>query len=120
MLLIDDDPDVRAVAQVAIEVADGWTVITAPDGDTGAKLAADGDFDAVVVDVMMPGLDGKGTVRRLREHPASRATPVVLLTATPQTVDWEDELQVAGILPKPFDADRLASDIARICGWSQA
>ena len=117
VLLIDDDADIRAVARVAIEVADGWTVVTAPDGDTGARLAADGGFDAVIVDVMMPGLDGKATVSRLREQPASRELPVVLLTATPQAVDWEDELDVAGVLQKPFDAVRLASDIARICGW---
>jgi two-component system alkaline phosphatase synthesis response regulator PhoP len=117
LLLIDDDDDIRVIARVAIEAADGWTVTTASDGETGVALAADGAFDAVVVDLMMPGLDGEATIRRLRAQPATQQTPIVLMTASPEIVDWDDELGVAGIVRKPFDAISLPADIGRLCGW---
>ncbi|MBC7372379.1 MAG: response regulator [Frankiales bacterium] len=120
VLLVDDEPDVRAVARLSLELVGGWEVLEAPDGLTAVELARREFLDAVVLDVMMPGTDGPATFRLLAEDPRTASIPVVMLTAR---VDREDREQwlamgVRGVLAKPFEPLQLAADIAVLLGWS--
>jgi CheY-like chemotaxis protein len=77
--------------------------------------------EAILLDVMMPGMDGPTTVERLREDPATATIPVILLTAKVQPSElraWE-RLDLAGVIAKPFDPMTLASKVAALLGWDR-
>jgi len=116
--LIDDEDDVREVAQMSLEMVAQWDVLTARSGAEGVLLAASDQPDAIVLDVMMPGMDGSATFSHLQANPATRHIPVVLLTAKilDPAVDLF-ALEVATIIRKPFDPMRLPSQIASALGW---
>lgn len=120
VLIVDDEDDIREVAQLSLEMTTGWEVITAASGAEGVTRAATERPDAILLDVMMPELDGPATFERLQANPATREIPVVLLTAKVQAADQRrlSELGVAGVLSKPFDPMRLAADLAGVLGWS--
>ena len=116
ILLVDDENDIREVAALSLEAIGGWRVSSASDGGRGVALALAERPDAILLDVMMPGLDGPATVVRLREDPQTRDIPVILLTAKAQGADRRRfaELDVAGTLTKPFDPMTLPDQIAAI------
>lgn len=119
ILLVDDEPDIREVAQVSLETTTDWEVETAGSArEALAKIEA-GGIDGVLLDVMMPDMDGPTLFRKLRSAHATRKLPVVLLTAKVQPSDKArfDEMGVAGVIPKPFDPLRLAGQIAEILEW---
>ena len=118
VLLIDDEDDVREVAQICLEMVANWEVTTARSGAEGVALAASDQPDAIVLDVMMPEMDGSATFSHLQANPATRHIPVVLLTAKmlDPTAD-RFALEVATIIPKPFDPMRLPAQIASALGW---
>ena len=117
VLLVDDEDDIREIARMSLTAVAGWEVVTAASGrealDAGAASAP---FDAVLLDVMMPGLDGPSTLPLLREQAWGRDVPVVFLTAKVQPADRRalEELGAAGIVAKPFDPMTLAGDIEAI------
>ncbi|NTV39927.1 MAG: response regulator [Demequinaceae bacterium] len=115
ILLIDDEPDIRAVARLAIEVVAGWECVEAESGLAGLDVARASAPDAVLIDVMMPGLDGFATASAFRSDTELCGLPLVLLTA--KTLDDNVEWLVDGVLAKPFDPMTLGKDIARILGW---
>ncbi|MEJ7786203.1 MAG: response regulator [Solirubrobacteraceae bacterium] len=116
ILLVDDEDDIREVAALSLEAIGGWRVSTASDGGRGVASALAERPDAILLDVMMPGLDGPATVVRLCEDPQTRDIPVILLTAKAQGADRRRfaELDVAGTLTKPFDPMTLPDQIAAI------
>jgi CheY-like chemotaxis protein len=119
VLLIDDEDDVREVAQISLEMVANWDVTTARSGAEGVALAASDQPDAIVLDVMMPGMDGSATFSHLQANPATRHIPVVLLTAKIlDPITDRFALEVATIIPKPFDPMRLPGQIASALGWS--
>jgi len=120
LLVVDDDDDIRALARIALERLGGHEVRDAASGQAALDAAAESAPDAIVIDVMMPGMDGPETVRRLRADPRTAEIPVVLLTAKVQAADrrFFADLDVQGVLPKPFDPLRLAADVADRLGWS--
>src|SRR5260370_36294538 len=81
VLLIDDEDDVREVAQLSLEMVANWDVVTASSGAAGVALAARDQPNAIVLDVMMPGMDGSATYGQLQANPATRHISAVLLTA---------------------------------------
>ncbi len=119
ILVIDDDEDIQDVAQVALEVVGGWEVITASSGIEGLSLAATEHPDAILLDVMMPDLDGIATLKQLKTNPATQTIPVILLTAKVQSSDRDRfaELDIIAIIPKPFKTMLLANQVAEILGW---
>ena len=119
VLIVDDEADIREVAALSLEMTAGWEVRTASSGAEGLAMAAADGPDAILLDVMMPDMDGPTTYERLRASPATAAIPVVLLTAKVQAADHRrfHELGVAGVLSKPFDPMRLAGDLAGLLGW---
>jgi CheY-like chemotaxis protein len=120
ILVIDDEDDIREVAALSLETVAGWQVFTANSGTQGLARAIEHQPDAILLDVMMPGMDGPTTFRELRKNPATAKIPVLLLTAKVQSSDQRRfaDLGVEAILLKPFDPMTLSNQIASVLGWS--
>jgi CheY-like chemotaxis protein len=119
ILIVDDEDDIREVVQVSLEIVAGWQVLTASSGAAGLKMASLAQPDAILLDVMMPDMDGPTTFQKLQADPAIRHIPVVLLTAKLQSTDRKRfaELGVAGVLAKPFDPLKLAGQVRNALHW---
>src|SRR6202789_1294436 len=120
ILIIDDEDDIREVAALSLETVAGWRVFMANSGSQGLARAIEQQPDAILLDVMMPGMDGPTTFRELRKNPATARIPVVLLTAKVQTNDQKRfaDLGVEAVLLKPFDPLTLASQMEKVLGGS--
>jgi len=120
LLLIDDDDDIREVAQLALEVGTDWRILTAASGSEGIELARDVCPDAILLDVMMPVLDGPATLEQLRGDDRTREIPVVFLTAKarPAERDRLAGLSISGVLAKPFDPLELPEQLRITLGWA--
>jgi two-component system, OmpR family, response regulator len=117
LLLVEDDESIRAIARLSLERIGGWSVVDAPCGEDALQiLTAGADFDAVVMDVMMPGLDGPATLRRLQDDGLLTNTPVVFLTAKTQRAERErlNTLGAVGVIAKPFDPMTLPEELERL------
>ncbi len=110
ILIIDDEDDIREVAALSLETVAGWEVAMASSGAQGLARAAEYRPDAILLDVMMPGMDGPSTFRELRKNPATAQIPVLLLTAKVQSNDQRRfaDLGVEAVLFKPFDPMTLS------------
>ena len=119
ILIIDDEDDIREVAAMSLESVAGWEVIMASSGAQGLVRAAEYLPDAILLDVMMPGMDGPTTFRELRKNPRTARIPVLLLTAKVQSTDQRRfaDLGVEAVLFKPFDPMTLSTQIAAALGW---
>lgn len=117
--MIDDEDDIREVAQMSLEALGGWRVSTADCGATGLVRAAAERPDVILLDVMMPDMDGPATFQRLRADPVTAGIPVVLLTAKVRSVDRQvfTALGVDAVLSKPFDPVTLSDEILEALGW---
>jgi CheY-like chemotaxis protein len=120
ILIIDDEDDIREVAALSLESIAGWDVSTASSGAEGMRLASQNAPDAILMDVMMPAMDGPTTFKEMQKDPALAGIPVVLLTAKVQGVDQRRfaGLGVAAVLFKPFDPLTLADQMSAALGWS--
>lgn len=120
ILIIDDEDDIREVASLSLEATAGWQVITASSGARGIELAKQHQPDAILMDVMMPDVDGPTTFRQMQQTPEILHIPVLLLTAKVQGVDKRRfaDLGVAAVLFKPFDPLTLAEQITRALNWN--
>jgi len=119
VLLVDDDDAIREVAQASLELVGGWEVEAASTGLEALDRCASDPPDAILLDVMMPRMDGPTTFALLQADPRTRDVPVVLLTAKVQPSErrrWE-ALGVVGVLSKPFDPLALAGQVAELLGW---
>ncbi len=117
LLLVDDAPDIREIARLSLERIGGWSVVAVASGREALEAqASDGPFDAVLLDVMMPDMDGPTTLRRLRDAGLAAATPVVFLTAKAQAADRRrlGFTGAIGVIAKPFDPLLLAEELAKI------
>jgi CheY-like chemotaxis protein len=119
ILIIDDEDDIREVAALSLEATAGWEILAAHSGLEGIRAAAQERPDAILMDVMMPGMDGPTTFRQMQQNPDIARIPVLLLTAKVQGVDQRRfaDLGVAGVLFKPFDPMTLAQEISHALGW---
>src|ERR1700747_1966083 len=119
ILIIDDEDDIREVAALSLETVAGWDVAMASSGAQGLARAAEYRPDAILLDVMMPGMDGPSTFRELRKNPATAQIPVLLLTAKGQrtTQGRFAARGVEAVLFKPFDPMTLSTQIAGVLGW---
>jgi CheY-like chemotaxis protein len=119
ILIIDDEDDIREVAALSLEAVAGWNVTTASSGTEGIESATKTLPDAILMDVMMPGMDGPTTFRAMQKVPEIAHIPVILLTAKVQGVDQRRfaDLGVAAVLFKPFDPLLLSQQIADALNW---
>jgi CheY-like chemotaxis protein len=113
VLHVDDEPDIRQIVQMALGLLHGVTIHTADCGEQALELARDLRPDLLLLDVMMPGLDGPSTLARLRADPQLRAIPVIFMTAKamPQEVARFRAMGAAGVIAKPFDPMQLGKQL---------
>jgi two-component system cell cycle response regulator len=113
ILYTDDEPDIRLIVQTALTLAEGLTVHTADSGERALELAHQLQPDLLMLDVMMPGLDGPATLKRLRADPAIAQIPVIFVTAksTPEDVVRFRALGALAVIPKPFDPIQLPTQV---------
>lgn len=119
ILLIDDEEMIREIVAMSLSLVSQWEVISSESGEEGLKIAAREQPDAILLDVMMPGLDGPATFERLKRDVSTERIPVILLTAkvgASEQSRW-NELGVAGVLVKPFDPMLLSAQIADLLDW---
>jgi len=116
ILYVEDEPDIRAVAELALSTVGGFTVAVCASGPEAIGKAPDFLPDLILLDVMMPGLDGRETFRVLNAMPASRKTPIIFMTAKAQKheIDGYLEMGAIDVIPKPFDPMTLAREITSI------
>ena len=116
ILVVDDDDEIREITQLALEVMGGWTVASAEGGAAALRLAREHRPDVVLLDVMMPDMDGPTTFARMQADPVLQDIPVILLTAKVQVghVQVWDSLPVAGVIAKPFNPATLVGEIAEL------
>ncbi len=119
ILLIDDQPDIQTVARLSLKVVGGWQVFTASSGKEGIQQAKVHQPDAILLDVMMPEMDGLATLAVLRADPVTQSIPVIFLTAKARAIDRKKlyELGAQGVINKPFNPTTLASQIAGFLSW---
>ena len=116
ILYVEDEPDIQMVARLALEALGGFTVEVCSSGDEAIARAPVFQPQFILLDVMMPGMDGPTTLKRLRGLPQTASTPVVFMTAKvqPNEVAQYKELGAVGVIPKPFDPMILASTVEEI------
>jgi len=119
ILVVDDDDAARQAAAYSLETMAGWDVVQAYCAAQAIESATQHQPDAILLDVMMPAMDGPAMLAKLRAIRATSHIPIVLLTAKVEAVHDGSlsHLPVAAILPKPFDPLRLASQVAQALGW---
>jgi CheY-like chemotaxis protein len=117
ILVIDDENDIQEVARLSLQLTENWTVMSANGGAAGALLALSAEPDAILLDVMMPDMDGPSTLRILQQQGVT--IPVIFLTAKVQPADRQKFMQlgVKGIISKPFDPLALGRQIKEILAW---
>jgi CheY-like chemotaxis protein len=123
VLIVDDEDAIREIARLSMEVVGGYQVATASSGLEALDQAVADPPDAVLLDVMMPELDGPTTVARLQADPRTRGIGIVLLTAKVQPSElarFDEMAGVAGVIAKPFDPMALPGQVAEILGWDGA
>lgn len=118
VLYADDEPDIREVASIALELDGGIELRTVSSGHAALTVLEDPNWrpDVVMLDVMMPGLDGPGVLAEMRRRPALADVPVVFITARAQAHEQTRFVQLGalGVITKPFDPMALASELRAI------
>lgn len=119
ILLIDDEPDIQVLTKLSLELEADWEVVTATSGKEGISLAEFQIPDAILLDVMMPEMDGLSTLAKIQTNPKLKHIPVIFLTAKAQISDRKAfyEAGVQGVIVKPFDPLTLASQISGFLSW---
>jgi two-component system OmpR family response regulator len=116
VLLVDDEEDIRTVGNLSLSRVGGWKTVLAASGTEAVQCAAEERPDLILLDVMMPGMDGPTTFGRLRAQEVTAHTPIIFMTAKiqKQEVTRYLELGAAGVISKPFDPMTLPSEIRKL------
>jgi CheY-like chemotaxis protein len=120
VLIIDDEETIQTVVKFGISMAANWEVLTASSGPQGIQTAQTEPLDVILLDVMMPEMDGIATFQALQSRPETGHIPVIFLTAKAQTTEKRqfNDLGVSGVITKPFNSLDLPSLIAKILHWT--
>ena len=120
VLLVDDDQNIRTLAQMGLEGLTDWKVELAASGAEAIRKASELKPDLIILDVMMPGMDGPTTLGELRKVDSLTDIPVIFMTAKAQTHELElyQRMGAKGIITKPFDPMTLPDDIQGILNKS--
>jgi CheY-like chemotaxis protein len=121
VLVIDDEDGVREIIQFSLEAVADWEVLTAASGREGLETAQAQQPDAILLDVMMPDMDGPTTFQQLQLNATTRHIPTIFLTAKVRASEQQQllDLGVTGTIAKPFKAQDLANQIRVILSWSE-
>ncbi|MEM0981354.1 MAG: response regulator [Cyanobacteria bacterium P01_H01_bin.58] len=120
ILIVDDEESIQKVVKLSLEMEANWETITASSGQEGIHQAERHQPDAILLDVMMPEIDGIATFEALHDNPETQSIPVILLTAKTRTAEKRlfQKIGVAGVITKPFNPLTLASQVAKLLAWS--
>lgn len=115
VLIVDDDPVIQLLLRVNFEM-DGFDVVTASDGEAGLEAAEQQDFNLILLDVVMPKLDGYEVLSRLRKNVRTAQTPIVLLSAKTLEADRQSGLDAGATdyVTKPFDPITILKDMKKL------
>ncbi len=118
ILYVEDEPDIQAVARLALEMVGGFAVTICSSGEEALAQFPVSKPDLILMDVMMPGMDGPTTLSRLRELPGAKETPAIFMTAKvqPDEVAHYKSLGALGVIAKPFDPMTLSESIRALWG----
>jgi DNA-binding response OmpR family regulator len=121
LLFVEDEVDIQVVARLALEAVGGFQVFICSSGQEALANAPDFGPDLILLDVMMPGMDGPSTLKALRELPLTATTPVIFMTAKVQPYEVAEykRLGALDVIAKPFDPMRLSANINAIWTRSQ-
>lgn len=113
---VEDEPDIREVTKLTLETLGNFTLDICVNGTEAVEKTPSFGPDLILLDVMMPGMDGFETFRQLRANPKLRSTPIVFMTAKaqPQELEQYRALGAAGVILKPFDPVLLPEQIRSI------
>ncbi len=113
ILYVEDEPDIQAVARIALEAVGGFQLLVCSSGQEALTAAPAFAPDLILLDVMMPGLDGPSTLVALRALPEFRATPIVFMTAKVQASEVARYRQIGAldVIAKPFDPMTLSATV---------
>ena len=119
ILFIDDEDDIKTLAEFCLESEAGWLMIGASNGLEGIAIAEEEQPDAILLDAMMPELDGIQTIAELQKNPKTKDIPTIFITAKAQASDRRRFYNAGakGVINKPFDSLTLASQISGFLGW---
>ncbi|WP_271253014.1 response regulator [Pseudanabaena sp. Chao 1811] len=119
VLVIDDEDLIRQIVAICLENLSNWKPITATSGKDGLNAIAKNKPDAILLDVMMPDMDGFTFVKKLQENAEYKNIPVVLLTSCTNLISHPDlvNLGCRGVISKPFELNTLVPQVADILGW---
>ncbi len=120
ILVVDNEQYIQEVTKICLETVVGWEVLTASSGKKGIIQAENHQPDAILLDVMMPDMDGLAAFEELQANPATKEIPVILLTAKIQAADRRRyaQLGMKSAIAKPFNPLELAGQVASALGWS--
>ncbi len=120
ILVVDNEEYIQEVAKVCLETVAGWEVLLAGSGKQCLTQAEAEQPDAILLDVMMPDMDGIMTFQKLQENAATQSIPVILLTAKMQASDRRrySHLGTVAAIAKPFEPLQLAAQIAAALDWT--
>jgi CheY-like chemotaxis protein len=119
ILFIDDEEDIRTLAGFCLESEAGWKMLSASSGIEGIAIAETEQPDAILLDAMMPDIDGLQTLAKLQVNPKTKHIPTIFVTAKAQASDRRRFYNAGakGVINKPFDSLTLASQISGFLGW---
>ena len=122
ILIIDDEESIQTVVEFGLKMTAGWEVISASSGNEGISRAQADHPDMILLDVMMPEMDGLATFRALQLNDQTRSIPVILLTAKAQASEKRlfNDTGVSGVIIKPFNALELAEQICNVLNWAES
>jgi two-component system, OmpR family, response regulator len=117
ILYVEDDPDIRAIGVMSLEAVGGFAVVPCASGAEAIAAAPGAGADLILLDMMMPGMDGHATLKALRALPETAATPAIFMTARVQADEIAQHKAAGGldVIAKPFDPMALPDQIRRIC-----
>jgi CheY-like chemotaxis protein len=121
ILVIEDEEGLRDIIQFSLEAAAGWQVLSAASGSAGIVIAQAEPLDAILLDVMMPEMDGIETFQRLQKDSSTQSIPTIFLTAKARSSEQQQfiSLGVSGVLTKPIKARDLVEQIKQILNWQE-
>lgn len=116
LLHVEDDPDIREIAELALGLTGAFELIQCDSGEAALSYAQTNTPDVILLDMMMPGLSGPQTLEALRQLPHLREVPAIFMTARAQQndIDTMHEIGAAGVISKPFDPMTLSDQILAI------
>jgi two-component system OmpR family response regulator len=113
ILYVEDEPVIQTIAVTVLETIGGFAVVACSSGKQAIEAAAGAGADLILLDVMMPGMDGPATLKALREIPQTATTPAIFMTGKVQASEIE-HLKSLDVSPKPFDPMTLPEQISGI------